>query len=171
MFTHCVIYKCCNRHWTRANQFETLLSRDLPLHMVNMQILIALEQCCKINQMLRDNKGWSLPRAEFEKFRDACFEYGLMVNRLAEHFMSKNRKLFNMTNKQHMICEVGLQSRHLNPNRSWCFLNEDYMMFCRRIIRSQSNGSSPALASKKTVEVVAISKIFGMLPPEQWYVR
>ena len=135
-----------------------------------MQILIGLESSCKIDEIVATHRGsWTVPEPDATELIEAAFNYAAIANALGGHFAAKSQRLFNVTHKQRVICEIALASRYLNPTLASCYINEDYMCYCRRLVRAASPGTKSWMVSSKVVEMAARHKHMATSSSDQWY--
>ena len=82
---------------------------------VHIQIALGLEASCTIDEILANHRGsWVVPEPDATTLIEAAFTYGAAANKLGGHFAAMNQRLFNVTHKHHVICEIALASRYLN---------------------------------------------------------
>ncbi len=79
----------------------------------------------------------NFPTQDAKQFAHDCFAMCHIQHGLQQYFKEQgNNKLMNITSKCHFLCHIALNSKHLNPRRTWCFSGEDQM---RRVQRLAQN--------------------------------
>jgi hypothetical protein len=107
------------------------------------QIKLLLQRSIRMEVLLRDYKDCvRLPDDKRAEFMKCGFDYLVVYNALANHYMNEGSLLFNITIKSHYLCHCILRSEYLNPRLGWCYAGEDYMNLSKRIMSSCLRGNS-----------------------------
>jgi hypothetical protein len=65
----------------------------------------------------------------------------LLLTQIADHFVEEGLKVFDITSKSHMLQELAILSRCINPKVIWCFMGEDQMQRMQQIAKACVRGN------------------------------
>jgi len=105
---------------------------------IHKRIALMLKLTCRMEDIIDEHKdSMRFPPKAAEDFQKACFSMFHLQHGLQMHFRNKgNRKVFNLTSKCHFLCHIAINSKHLNPRKTWCFQGEDQMKRVQRLAQS-----------------------------------
>ena len=92
-------------------------------------MLLVLEANCKMERLLRLNKGYKLPPDVAADLLKQSFVY--VQNQAVVHNWNGDR-VFNLAFKHHQLLHCAVRSKEINPRHTWCFMGEDYMRIVKR---------------------------------------
>ena len=120
---------------TLLNAWLVFSNPDDPVH---KRITVMLKLNCKMEDIIDEHRdSMRFPDKVAEDFRKTCFSMFHLQHGLQMHFKEHgNTKLFNMTSKAHFLCHIAINSKHLNPRKTWCFQGEDQMRRVQRLAQS-----------------------------------
>lgn len=115
------------------------------------KIRLMLRANCRMEELLSEHKeDWALPAGAAVEFENTCATMLLLQTQLAEHFLQEGEALFDITSKTHMLQEIALMSKCLNPRLVWAFCGEDMMQKMQQIAQSCTRGNSQGQTTIKT---------------------
>ena len=134
-------------------------------------IAVALRASCRMERILDDNPtGWKLPATAAAEYEESGFTYAEVAARISQRCELSGRKLFNVTIKHHMLCHLAISAKYLHPRLGWCYMNEDYMMWIRKLCSRCVHGSSMAMTSRKMMQQWLHAKHLAMCNRDEMFV-
>jgi len=129
------------RHFGKAllalwNQFS---NQALLLH---RRIALMLKHNVHLEDMITHHKeDFSLPPGPAQEFEETANGMLLLLTQIADHFVEEGLKVFDLTSKSHMLQELAILSRCINPKVIWCFMGEDQMQRMQQIAKACVRGN------------------------------
>ncbi|CAL1133395.1 unnamed protein product [Cladocopium goreaui] len=129
------------RHFGKAllalwNQFS---NQALLLH---RRIALMLKHNVHLEDMITHHKeDFSLPPGPAQEFEETANGMLLLLTQIADHFVEEGLKVFDITSKSHMLQELAILSRCINPKVIWCFMGEDQMQRMQQIAKACVRGN------------------------------
>ena len=110
---------------------------------VHRKVLIMLKANCRLEEILAEHKDeWALPAGPAIEFEETCATMLLLQTQLAEHFLQESEALFDITSKSHMLQEISLMAKCINPRLVWAFCGEDMMQRMQQIAMACVQGNT-----------------------------
>ena len=101
-----------------------------------------LKQNVHLEQMITYHKDdFCLPPGAAQEFQETTTAMLLLLTQVAEHFIAEGVKLFDITSKAHMLQELAVLSRSINPKVTWCFMGEDQMQRMQQVAKACVRGN------------------------------
>lgn len=120
--------------------WEDKMNPNLAIH---RQVRLMLRANCRMEEILSENKDeWVLPASAAVEFEETCRTMLLLQTQLAEHFLQESEALFDITSKTHMLQEISLMGRCINPRLVWAYAGEDMMQRMQQIAMQCTQGNS-----------------------------
>jgi len=120
---------------------------------------LVFENLCKIDDILDElNLELFLPRAAATTLMSAVENHLLHYGHLSYLADRQGHLLFTAAPKHHMMYHWGAKAMFLNPRRTACFLDDDYVNVIKNIARSCTAG----LKLHKIVASVAVKHRWGL---------
>ena len=118
------------------NQFS---NQALLLH---RRIALMLKHNVHLEDMITHHKeDFSLPPGPAQEFEETANGMLLLLTQIADHFVEEGLKVFDITSKSHMLQELAILSRCINPKVIWCFMGEDQMQRMQQIAKACVRGN------------------------------
>lgn len=120
--------------------WENKMNEHLAVH---RKVLIMLKANCRLEEILAEHKDeWALPAGPAIEFEETCATMLLLQTQLAEHFLQESEALFDITSKSHMLQEISLMAKCINPRLVWAFCGEDMMQRMQQIAMACVQGNT-----------------------------
>ena len=122
---------------------------QLDIHRV---IALMLKLNVKMEEILTEHKHLNaLPKSEAKTFTAAAFGMAQCMHEAAEHYLTDDIKMFDITAKLHMIMHCALLAEHINPRLVWCFTGEDMMKQYSTLVGASAKGTPGTLVARKCI--------------------
>ena len=121
-----------------------------PNLVVHNQINLMLKANCRVEELLSEHKDeYAFPAGAAVEFEEVCTTMLLLQTQVAEHFIEEGVAYFDITSKSHMLQEIALMARHINPRMVWAFCGEDMMNKMQQVAQSCTRGNTQGQTSIK----------------------
>ena len=115
---------------------------------VHREILLYLKLNNQVEELLIEHKeAVKIPDDDAPKFEELVTTMLLLLTRVAEHFLVE--KLFNLTQKAHVLQHISLLVKYLNPRLLWCFMGEDMQKRMACLAKTCVKGQRPGQCISK----------------------
>ena len=120
-----------------------LWSRHQNPHLVlHQRITLMLKQNVHLEEMITFHKDdFALPPGPAQEFEETANSMLLLLSQVADHFVEEGMKCFDITSKCHMLQELAILSRSINPKVTWCFMGEDQMQRMQQVAKACVRGN------------------------------
>ena len=82
-----------------------------------------LKANCRLESLLSEHKDeYAFPAGAAMEFEEVCTTMLLLQTQVAEHFIEEGVAYFDITSKSHMLQEIALMAKYINPRMVWAFL-------------------------------------------------
>lgn len=125
-----------------------------PGDLAHQAVLSGLRASCRMDEILAAYPDRDvLPPDAADSFVAESWMYLRSQNAAAAHFNTTlNLLIFDVTIKSHYTAHCALRARFLNPRRSWNYMGEDFMHYCRQMLGQCMQGNDMARAIVKLME-------------------
>jgi len=115
------------------------MNQNLALH---KRISLMLKHNVHLEEMITlHNEDFSFPAGAAEDFQKTASGMLVLLNQIADHFVDEGVKCFDITSKTHMLQELAMLSRSMNPKVVWCFMGEDQMQRMQQVAKACVRGN------------------------------
>ena len=84
---------------------------------------------------------------------EAFFQHTILYCQLNSKLHNwKELRLFNITQKIHIMVHAGLRAKDLNPRYGWCFMGEDFMNKSRQLLAACTRGNPKHMVNNKALK-------------------
>ncbi|CAK9031747.1 unnamed protein product [Durusdinium trenchii] len=120
-----------------------LWSRHQNPHLVlHQRITLMLKQNVHLGEMITFHKDdFALPPGPAQEFEETANSMLLLLSQVADHFVEEGMKCFDITSKCHMLQELAILSRSINPKVTWCFMGEDQTQRMQQVAKACVRGN------------------------------
>lgn len=128
------------RHFGKAllALWREFSSPHLVLH---KRIALMLKQNVHLEDMITFHKeDFAFPAGAAQEFEETTSSMLQLLTQVADHFVEEGMKVFDITSKSHMLQELALLSRCMNPKVVWCFMGEDMMQRMQQVAKACVRG-------------------------------
>ncbi|CAK9117828.1 unnamed protein product [Durusdinium trenchii] len=110
--------------------------------MALLRITFMLKQNVHLEEMITFHKDdFALPPGPAQEFEETANSMLLLLSQVADHFVEEGMKCFDITSKCHMLQELAILSRSINPKVTWCFMGEDQMQRMQQVAKACVRGN------------------------------
>ena len=109
------------RHFGAA--LHALWNAHMNPHLIlHRRINLMLQLNCQLENMITEYKDdFAFPPGPAEDFDNTCTTMLQLQTQVAEHFLEEGIAYFDVTSKCHMLQELAILARHINPRLIWVF--------------------------------------------------
>ena len=93
-----------------------------------------------------------LSDADAASMKQYAFIYAGCQNAVARHYNDLGHILFDITYKTHALIHVALQAADINPQMTWCYMNEAYMGVMKKLVAACTHGCAPSEVSNRALD-------------------
>ena len=113
-----------------------------PAIILHQRITLMLKYNINMEEILTAHKDeFVLPAGVAAQFEDSANLMLLLLTQVADHFVEDGLKVFDITSKTHMLQELAVLSRAVNPRVTWCFMGEDMQQRMQQITKCCVRGN------------------------------
>lgn len=113
-----------------------------PNLLLHKRISLMLKHNVHLEELITEHKeDFCLPPGPAEDFEETTNGMLLLLSQIADHFVGEGMKLFDITSKCHMLQELSILSKCMNPKVTWCFLGEDQMQRMQMVAKMATRGN------------------------------
>lgn len=138
------------RHFGKAllALFESQMNPGIQLH---KRIALMLKHNVHLENLITEYKqDFAFPPGPAQEFEECTSSMLLLLTQIADHFVGEGLKLFDITSKSHMLQELSILARSINPSTTWCFMGEDMQQRMQQIAKTCVKGNR---ADKQTTKL------------------
>ncbi|CAJ1402570.1 unnamed protein product [Effrenium voratum] len=137
------------RHFGAA--LHALWNAHMNPHLIlHRRINLMLQLNCQLENMITEYKDdFAFPPGPAEDFENTCTTMLQLQTQVAEHFLEEGIAYFDVTSKCHMLQELAILARHINPRLIWVFCGEDMMQKMQQVAQSCTRGNTPGQTNLK----------------------
>ena len=118
-------------------------------HAMMVRVMLALRCSRDLDAILDDHlEHVRLPEPVAADLLDKTLLFCQLTSELTD---VRGHRLFNVTQKFHILIHCAMRAADMNPRLGWCWLGEDYMCRMRMLIGSCTRGVKPEDVGKKIV--------------------
>ena len=137
-----------------------------PHLILHRRINLMLQLNCQLENMITEYKDdFAFPPGPAEDFENTCTTMLQLQAQVAEHFLEEGIAYFDVTSKCHMLQELAILARHINPRLIWVFCGEDMMQKMQQVAQSCTKNGPPlppriAFLVQETSRMKALLSVF-----------
>ncbi|CAJ1456300.1 unnamed protein product, partial [Effrenium voratum] len=137
--------------WHFGAALHALWNAHMNPHLIlHRRINLMLQLNCQLENMITEYKDdFAFPPGPAEDFENTCTTMLQLQTQVAEHFLEEGIAYFDVTSKCHMLQELAILARHINPRLIWVFCGEDMMQKMQQVAQSCTRGNTPGQTNLK----------------------